>query len=157
MLLTMKRKKPARVFTNIVAILVFLVGCESASKTVTKQTSLPPPMPSPTWCVGWNCTLRGVIYADEVGTGHELESVKVELLQKSYCSPTGGRHKAITNPDGEFEFEVYLHDTDIFRIEVEETGYEPIKKVFGGFYCLFCSCDPLEIVLQTRGGASSEP
>ena len=153
----MKQKKPTRVFTGIVAILLLLVGCNSTSKTVMTHTSQPSPMPSPTWCVGWNCILRGVVYADEVGTGNELESVKVELSQKSYCSPTIGRHEAITNPDGEFEFEVYIHDTDIFRIEAEEAGYEQGNKFFGGFDCLFCSCYPLEIVLKTQGGATSEP
>lgn len=41
----------------------------------------------------------------------------VELSHFSNCAPTSGQHETITGPKGEFEFEVYVHDTDMFRIE----------------------------------------
>ena len=61
---------------------------------------------------------------------------------------TAGDHETVTGPDGTFAFDVYLHDTDSFLIEVEHDGYEPTSLLIGGFDCLYCSCPPIEIVLE---------
>lgn len=91
----------------------------------------------------------GVVYADAAGPGHEVDGLVVQLSQSSYCSPTKGHRETTTGPDGSFEFEIYLHDTDGFTIRVEQEGYESASQSFGGFDCLFCSCPPFEIVLKS--------
>lgn len=119
---------------------------ETTSPTETSETKTY--TPSPDSCTGWNCTLTGVVYAGSANPGNELEGVEVELLQASYCSPTKGEQVALTDSDGIFTFEVFLHDTDGFNFTVELEGYEPAKAKFGGFDCLYCACEPVEIVLQ---------
>jgi len=99
-------------------------------------------------CIGWDCSLKGTVYANAAAPGNELEGVPVHLGQRSYCSPTAGDHEAVTGADGTFGFPVYLHDTDSFNLEVVVEGYQPARQTFGGFDCLYCACDPLEIVLQ---------
>jgi hypothetical protein len=92
-----------------------------------------------------------------VGPGNELAGVAVELSHVSYCSPTRGQHQTTTGPDGGFEFEVFLHDTDTFLIQVERDGYESVRQSVGGFDCLYCVCPPVEIVLQPLGSATAAP
>ena len=123
---------------------VLLVACVAKDNaTEVQATATPDP------CTGWWCTLSGIVYADTAAPGHELEGAVVQLSQSSHCSPTKGHHETTTGPDGSFEFEVYLHDTDGFTIRVEWQGYEPASQSFGGFDCLFCSCPPFEIVLKS--------
>jgi hypothetical protein len=88
------------------------------------------------------------VYDGTASPGSELAGVLVQLSQASYCSPTRGEQETITDEGGNFAFEVFLHDTDGFNFRVELEGYEAVKTSFGGFDCLFCSCQPVEIVLQ---------
>jgi hypothetical protein len=83
--------------------------------------------------------------------------IPVELSHLSYCSPTRGQHKTTTSPGGGFGFEVFLHDTDTFLIQVERDGYEPVRRSIGGFDCLYCACPPLEIVLQPLDTPTAAP
>ena len=103
---------------------------------------------TPTSCLGWNCTVEGTVYGHEAKPGNELPGVCVTLSHFSNCSPTRGEHETVTDQDGTFVFEAYLHDTDMFRFEVEEEGYAPVRLQIGGFDCLYCSCSPVEIVLE---------
>jgi hypothetical protein len=72
----------------------------------------------------------------------------VMLRQTSYCSPTRGEHHAKTNEQGEFKFELFIHDTDGILLQVESIGFLPWEDSLAGMDCLFCSCPPLEIVLE---------
>jgi hypothetical protein len=128
-------------FLCVGVLLVALVAKDSA--TEVRATVTPDP------CTGWWCTWSGVVYADAAGPGHEVEGAAVRLSQSSYCSPTKGHHETTTGPDGSFEFEIYLHDTDGFTIRVDREGYAPASQSIGGFDCLFCSCPPFEIVLKS--------
>ncbi len=151
----MKRRSLAAQGLGLAGVLLLLlVGC-AASGNVTpgpdpEATSPGQPSATPTSCVGWSCTLQGVVYADPLRPGNELPGALVRLSQVSYCSPTAGKHETRTGLDGAFRFEVYLHDTDTFWFEVEEEGYEPARVSMGGFDCLYCSCPPVEIVLNSR-------
>jgi hypothetical protein len=137
-------------------MILFLSGCVPSTPTaITPDLVTPPPAtwtpgPSitPTACTGWNCTLEGVIYADEASPGNELAGVNVHLKQTSWCSPTKGEYETMTEEDGTFRFEVYLHDTDSFLIELAVGGYQPASELIGGFDCLYCACPPIEIILQ---------
>jgi hypothetical protein len=151
---------------TVVALL--MMGCLCIDLTSPSATSSPDP-PS-TWtptipvipeatldptqeffrsCVGWDCSLEGIVYAGRVAAGNELEGITVRLTQHSNCSPTRGEYEATTGATGEFGIQVYLHDTDTFWIEVEADGYEPIRQTIGGFDCLYCSCTPIEVVLRS--------
>jgi hypothetical protein len=92
--------------------------------------------------------IEGMVYEGEAILGNEMGGVLVNLSQISYCSPTMGEQEAVTGEDGTFAFEVYLHDTDSFNFKVELDGYQTWEYAFGGFDCLYCSCPPVEIVLQ---------
>ena len=116
--------------------------------SVTHTPTTSPPTFTPDFCIGWNCTITGVVYAETASPGSELAGVLVELNQYSNCSPTRGDQETITDEGGNFAFEVFLHDTDGFNFRVELEGYEEAKTSFGGFDCLFCACPPVEIVLQ---------
>jgi hypothetical protein len=139
-----------------VIITIFLGGCVPSNPmwiTPTLVTALPPTwtpylIETPTVCSGWNCSLEGVIYANAASLGSELAGVKVHLQQISWCSPTKGEYETITGHDGIFRFEVYLHDTDTFWIELAVEGYQPVRQAIGGFDCLNCACPPIEIILQ---------
>ena len=147
-------------------IVLLLTGCSYIPATVS-PTSIPTVTPTaalcPTCtpavtldltqeflrsCPGWTCSLEGVVYSGSVSPGNELEGVAVHLSQHSYCSPASEKPDTITGAEGEFSFPVYLHDTDTFWIEIEAEGYEPVRQSIGGFDCLYCSCPPIEIVMQ---------
>ena len=88
------------------------------------------------------------MYAGTAEVGNALSGVVVSLSQASHCSPTRGEQEAVTGEDGTFSFEVFLHDTDGFYFKVELDGYQEGVTSFGGFDCLYCACEPVEIVLQ---------
>jgi len=136
-----------RQLVSLASILCLLVGCASNVQ----------PTATPTSCTGWDCTLKGVVYVDAISPGNELAGTVVELSHFSNCAPTRGQHTTITGPNGEFEFEVYVHDTDTFRIQIEQDGYEPARQSVGGFDCLFCTCPLFEIVLQPLAAATPAP
>ena len=150
----------------IVIIIINLCGC-APSDPIRAILTPEPALPS-TWtpypiettavtldhtqeyllrCTGWKCSLDGVVYANTASDGNEQAGVKVLLKQISWCSPTRGEHETITDTDGAFSFEVYLHDTDTFWIEISVVGYKPVRQSIGGFDCLFCACDLQEIIL----------
>lgn len=120
----------------------------TSQPTVAYTPTTSPPTFTPDFCIGWNCTITGVVYAGAASPGSELAGVLVELFQYSNCSPTRGEQETITDEGGNFTFEVFLHDTDGFNFKVELEGYELAKTSFGGFDCLFCACQPVEIVVQ---------
>ena len=148
-------------------MLICLCGCAPSDPIEASPT--PEPVLPPTWapnsietpvvlldptqeflqrCTGWTCSLEGVVYANEATPGNELAGVIVLLQQVSWCSPTSGEHETVTDSDGRFGFEVYLHDTDTFWIEIAVDGYQPLRQAMGRFDCLFCACDPMEILLM---------
>jgi len=140
-----KRRIPVGV-PGFTVVLLFLTGCISAAPT---PTTAPTFTPDP--CTGWWCTVRGVVYAKTTDLGNELGGAIVTLHQTSYCSPTSGQHQTITGPDGRFEFsDVFFHDTDRIRMQVEFEEYESTQWDSVDLYCFFCSCfeSPLEIVLH---------
>jgi hypothetical protein len=120
---------------------------QTTGKTLT-STAAPAVKLTPTMCTGWQCLLSGVVYASTADPVNRMEGVEVKLSQQSNCSPTGGEHVAITGTDGSFAFDIYLHDTDSFLLQIELDNYEPASQLIGGFDCLFCSCPPFEIILQ---------
>ena len=54
----------------------------------------------------------------------------------------------VTNEEGEFHFEVYLHDTDHLTFEIIRDGCQPYHRRVKGMDCLYCSCSPLDLVLE---------
>jgi hypothetical protein len=134
-----------------------LTSCNPTGSTGTVSPEAPPSSSPTPGCYIWDCTLQGVVYAGEINPGSELSGAEVKLLQYSNCSPTKGEHSAKTGAKGEFEFEVSIHDTDGFTFTVEEDGYQPYKLKFGGFDCVACSCNGLEIVLEPLGTGSTSP
>jgi len=129
---------------------------EPAATSGTTLFPITTPLPSPDPCTGWWCSVAGVVYAGTAHAGSELEGVTVMLHQTSYCSPTSGQHQIATGTGGSFEFgDVFFHDTDRIRIQVESEGHESFQWDSSDLSCLYCSCftDPLEIVLDVDPGS----
>jgi hypothetical protein len=133
------RKKQAPI---LVIMLLVTYACISITPTP------PPPTITPTMCTGWSCTLQAVVYLGSATPGKELANQPVNLKQISNCSPTRGEQEITTGTDGVASFEIYLHDTDSFLFSVTADGYQPAEVKLGGFDCLYCSCPPVEIILQ---------
>jgi hypothetical protein len=164
----MKRQRLKRGVLGFTAVLLFLTGCavpeaiptptSIATPTLTGKpmpTTVPTSTSTPDPCTGWRCTAKGVVYAETAHFGNELQGAIVTLHQTSYCSPTRGQHRITTGPDGKFEFsDVFFHDTDRIRIQVEAEGHESAQWDSGDFNCLYCSCfgSSLEIVLHAAPG-----
>ena len=127
---------------------MFLMGCAINDKATQEENHQTEVQATPTSCTGWMCEISGVVYMDTAFPGNEVEDVMVSLSQYSNCSPTAGKQEVRSGPQGEFVFEVYLHDTDSFLFQVDEVGFESVKVKLGGFDCLYCSCQPVEIVLE---------
>lgn len=145
----MNQLKVIQYFVRLMVFLLFLTGCATPHQSNdTPVQTISPPTHTPDPCTGWDCTITGIVYEGEAGSGHEVSGAIVRLYQSSYCSPTKGEQEIVTVDDGTFKFEVFLHDTDGFRFEVELDGYEPVSHFFVGFDCLYCSCPPVEIVLE---------
>lgn len=156
---------------GLVGALLLLVGCAGSPPATSEPPPpgigppQPPPESGPTGrstatpdpCTGWNCALEGVVYTGAVGSDHTLAGIPVELSHLSYCSPTRGEHRTIADAGGGFRFEVFLHDTDRFWIQVARDGYEPVRQSIVGFDCLYCTCPPLEIVLQPVDTPTTKP
>ena len=155
--------KLARKGASILLACLLLIGCtstvdnqtdqtqrsgESITPTETSMLAEPAPSATPTYCVGWNCEIEGVVYLGSANPGNELEGVQVKLSQISWCSPTAGEQETQSGQNGTFAFEVYIHDTDSINIQVDFEGYQMGKVNLGGFDCLYCSCPPVEIVLE---------
>ena len=145
-------------FALFLLTLVLLISACNAEPFPTENVPLEPApaepaaeepaTPTPDPCTGWTCTLEGAVYLDEATPGNELVGIPVDFTQVSNCSPTRGETQAVTGEDGRFSFEVFLHDTDSFVFDVEAEGYLPVRVKLGGFDCLYCACDPVEILLQ---------
>ena len=147
----MNRHWLSRQMMGLILAQVFLVGCAGPPPTSVPATATPDP------CTGWRCTLEGVVHADAASSGNALAGTLVALSHVSNCSPTRGQYETTTGPDGGFGFEVFLHDTDTFLIQVERDGYKPVRRSVGGFDCLYCACPPVEIVLEPLGAATPVP
>ena len=129
------------IFSSLVVsvVLICMAGCTDTKVEATI---------TPTLCSGWQCTLEGVVYPGSATPGKEMSGIQVSLKQVSNCSPTAGDQQALTDENGRFSFDVYLHDTDSFVFEVSEASYQLARQKIGGFDCLYCSCSPIEIILQ---------
>lgn len=136
---------------GLILVPLLVIGCAGPPPTSVPATATPDP------CVGWSCTLEGIVYVDAAGPGNESAGTLVELSHMSYCSPTRGQYETTTGSDGGFKFEVFLHDTDTFLLQVEQDGYEPVRESVGGFDCLYCACPPVEIVLEPLGTSTAVP
>ena len=136
--------KPNLIY-SLILFALFLTACAAEPTPIEPTPAEATPTPDP--CTGWTCTLEGVVYLNESASGNELAGIPVNFKQVSNCSPTKGEYQAITGEDGRFSFEVFLHDTDGFVFEVNSEGNQPARVKFGGFDCLYCACDPVEIVL----------
>ena len=99
-------------------------------------------------CSGWVCEITGTLFEGSKESGQRLDGIEVYLSQFSYCSPTAGEQITKTGMDGEFSFEVFLHDTDTLTFEVDADQRPPLKVTVKGMDCLHCSCVPLDLVLE---------
>ncbi len=127
----------------LVAVFFAMPACYLA-KPESAATATPDP------CTGWDCTLTGTIYQDLAREDNRLIGIPITLWQVSHCSPTAGEHESVSGVDGQFSFDVFLHDTDSFLISVEAENYSPLSLKFGGFDCLYCSCAPMELILESN-------
>jgi hypothetical protein len=99
-------------------------------------------------CQGWNCEITGTLYEGSAESDNQVPQVEISLSQFSYCSPTAGEQNVISGPDGEFSFEVFLHDTDTLTFVIEDHRWDPFQAQVMGMDCLYCSCTPLDLVMD---------
>ncbi len=105
------------------------------------------PTPSPAGDIGWR-KVRGVVYAEAATPGHELAGALVECSQFSYVPREGScaPYRVTTGPNGVFEFDVFVHDTDTITLAAQKPGYGPAERRLVGVDC-FGSCPPVDLVL----------
>lgn len=118
----------------------------TTDSSAIQGTSTPTPDP----CTGWTCDVNGAVYDQSAQPGNELAGIELTLIHSSNCSPTRGEHFTQANSDGVFAFDqIFYHDTDRIRIQIDIDGSAQTVWDSSGNYCFFCSCfeDPLEIVL----------
>ena len=142
----------------ILVTAIFMGACTPSTLTPTLEdlptidgspiqaTSTPTPDP----CTGWTCDVNGALYNQSAQPGNELAGIELTLIHSSNCSPTRGEHSSQTNTDGAFSFgQIFFHDTDRIRIQIDADGSAQTVWDSSGIYCFFCSCfeDPLQIVL----------
>ncbi|MGD9100417.1 MAG: hypothetical protein PVF45_08050, partial [Anaerolineae bacterium] len=98
--------------------------------------------------LGWR-KLKGVVYAGTQAPSHELAGALVECSQFSYVPREGScaPYQVTTGPDGAFEFDVFLHDTDRITLSAYKSGYEPTEHQTSGFDCV-AACPPVNLVLD---------
>jgi hypothetical protein len=95
--------------------------------------------------------VNGALYNQSAQSGNELTGIELTLSHSSNCSPTRGEQVTQTNSDGVFAFDqIFFHDTDRIRIQIDADGSAQTVWDSSGKYCFFCSCfeDSLEIVLS---------
>ena len=105
--------------------------------------------PTPVGDIGWRKVI-GVVYFKAQGTGNELVGATIRCSHHSYTSPPEAScapHQLTTGPDGAFEFELFVHDTDGIRISAEKMGYQPAEVKLGGFDCVG-ACPQVILVLE---------
>jgi len=105
--------------------------------------------PSPTGFagdIGWR-KIRGTIYGPS--SGIPLSGVLVECSQFSYVPREGScaPYEITTGPDGSFEFDVFVHDTDSITISAQMPGFEPAEQRLTGLDCL-AACPLVELELE---------
>jgi hypothetical protein len=105
------------------------------------------PTPPPAGDIGWR-KVKGVVYAEAATAGHELAGALVECSQFSYVPRQGScaPYRVTTGPDGVFEFDVFVHDTDTITLAAHKPGYGPAERRIVGVDC-FGSCPPVDLVL----------
>lgn len=116
-----------------------------SSPSAATDTATPNP------CTGWTCEVQGVVYAQSPSPGNELNGIRLTLTHSSNCSTTQGQLESVTNNDGSFSFpEVFFHDTDRVKIQVDQEGYASWEWDSAGQYCFYCTCfyEPILAVLQ---------
>ena len=138
---------------------IFMGACTPSTLPLTQEdlpttdgnaiqgTSTPTPDP----CTGWTCDVNGVLYNQSTRPGNELAGIELTLIHSSNCSPTRGEHSSQTTTNGAFSFgQIFFHDTDRIRIQIDADGSAQTVWDSSGNYCFFCSCfeDPLEIMLS---------
>jgi len=105
------------------------------------------PTPPPAGDIGWR-KVKGVVYAEAATPGHELAGASVECSQFSYIPRKGScaPYRTTTGPDGAFEFDVFVHDTDTITLAAQKPGYGSAERRILGVDC-FGSCSPVDLVL----------
>ncbi|MDO9546300.1 MAG: hypothetical protein Q7J07_06075 [Pelolinea sp.] len=160
----MKHLKMVQGCVRVLAICTLLISCQvpdgrsagqtsqsDASNGSVDQSPSTERSASPTpGCIGWSCEIDGIVYLDAAEPGNELEGIRVNFSQISWCSPTAGKQETLTDANGSFSFEVFIHDTDSYKISVDVEGYQTAEHKMGGFDCLFCYCPLVEIVLKAE-------
>lgn len=124
-------------------------GIPEPSRAPQPGNTLQPASPTPVGDIGWR-TVTGEVYVEAQGTGNELAGATIRCYQHSYSSPPERSctpHELTTGPDGTFEFELFVHDTDGIRISAEKAGYRPAEVKLGGFDCVG-ACPQLVLVLE---------
>jgi hypothetical protein len=156
----MKRRRLLQAILGCMVVSWLPTAClKTGAAPTPSTTAIQAPIPTPTFtpdpCTGWWCTITGVVYDETIGLGNEAVGAKVTLHQGSYCSPTRGEQQTTTDLYGTFEFsDVFFHDTDRIRIQIESGGHETAHWDSVDFSCLYCSCfeTHIEIVLHTAAG-----
>jgi hypothetical protein len=103
-------------------------------------TPTPSPRPERTGDLG-TIEIRGQVYDASVGPDAAIAGASV-----SYYSPEGSGTTS-TGTQGEFSFQLFLHDTDTVRVSVEAAGFHSAEEYFDAI-ALWFERRPIEIGLE---------
>jgi hypothetical protein len=96
---------------------------------------------------GWR-KLTGIVHAAVPAPGHELAGARVTCRQFSNAPRSGtcAPHSITTGPDGTFEFDVFVHDTDRITVSASRVGYTADEITLSGVACQ-AACPEADLVL----------
>ncbi len=110
--------------------LTIVRGTAGSSPSAT-PTPTPSPRPQRTGDLGTK-VVHGKVYDASVGPSTPLAGATVRYAHYSPVNP-GGSGSLVTGADGQYAFDLFLHDTDAIQFTVEAPGFRTATAYTGGY------------------------
>ena len=112
-------------------LFLLLATAPVAAAPDATPTPTPSPRPQRTGDLGAQ-VVHGKVYDASVGPSTPLAGATVRYAHYSPVNP-GGSGSLVTGADGQYAFELFLHDTDAIQFTVEAPGFRTATAYTGGY------------------------